>query len=800
MTATATRPAPLGPEPGPEAGTDPSGGPRRPNATPPGAVERLPLLLTAVIGSGVAGWGFSRVLEPSAAVWPVLVGALVPALLLAAASLAARAVARPTPPATITVPLSLLLAFVAGPFVADRLAQAAGPVTGFDALRAFGGTWRTLLTTTLPAAADAPTVLALLLVVWMSSLIAGEAALRSRFALLPFVPAVLVLGVAVALGLPAGGSAMLLSAVLVVVGALHVALARALPAPGASGGVMAPSPDTLSAVYRVVSVCVVAALAALVGTVVGPRLPWADQRAPFDPRQYVQPPQESSAGQSPLSRVSSWLAGPVRPLFAVDGDLGPTDTLRWVSLDRYDGTAWTTDEAYVVAGPRLPDGPEGDRGLTSRTVSTRVAVGTLPGPWLPAPDRADAVRDLTVKVAPRSGDVVGTTPATAGSVYSVDSTVRDLDDEWVKAAGAGSAPFLDGLRSVPDDLPDNIGATAEEAVAGATSDIQRLLLLEQWMRKNLLYDPAGLPGHSAKTLGDFVAPEQSGTMEQFAAAYAVMARHLGYASRVTVAFTPGTAADDPARIAPVEGAVAVDSSPLTSDPDLVEPTRLLGGEGTEVTTRDVVVFPEVWLGELGWRAFYPVPVPGASADQEIVQGLGAEPDTLDLTDISPQSGPGTQADVDPPELQESGTPLGFWAGVALAGVTLVGALLVWVLGVLVVTHLRRRRRRASGTPRERVLAAWREVQDGLSSAGVDRVRTMTGQQAVAAGSRLVGEQVAAPLTAVSGAATRALFGRDGVDEAAAAQAWESADAVDRQVRRHRGWKGRLVDAVAPGRG
>ncbi len=796
MSATATRPGPVVGE----SGTDPTGRRRRPDATPPGAVERLPLLLTAALGTGVAGWGFSRVVEPSAALWPVLVGVLVPALLLAIASLAARAVARPTPPATITVPLSLLLVLVAGPFVVGVLAPAAGPVSGLDALRAFGGTWRTLLTTTLPAAADAPTVLALLLVVWVSSLVAGEAALRSRFALLPFVPAVLVLGVAVAFGLPAPGSALLLSAALVVLAAVHAALARARPAPGALGGVMPPAPDTLSAVYRVVSVGVVAALAAGLGTVLGPRLPWADQRAPFDPRRYVQPPQDTSAGQSPLSRVSSWLAGPVRPLFAVDGDLGAGDTLRWVSLDRYDGTAWTTDEAYVVAGPRLPEGPEGEQGVTTRAVSTRVAVGTLPGPWLPAPDRADSVRDLTVKVAPTSGDLVATTPRTAGSVYAVRSTVRELDDEWVKAAGAGSQPFLDDLRALPPDLPENLGTTADEAVAGATSDIARLLLLEQWMRKNLQYDPAALPGHSLKTLGDFVAPEESGTMEQFAAAYAVMARHLGYASRVTVAFTPGTAADDPARVAPVEGAVAVDSSSLSSDPDLAEPTRLLGGEGTEVTTRDAMVLPEVWLGELGWRPFYPVPVPGASADQEIVQGLGAEPEGLDLSDISPQAGPGTQEDVDPPELEESGSSTGFWEGVALAGATLVGALLLWVLGVLLVTHRRRRRRRRAGSPRDRVLAAWREVQDGLSSAGVDKVRTMTGQQAVAAGSRLVGEDAGAPLAAVSAAATTALFGRTGVDETTAARAWESADDVARRLRRHRGWRGRLLDALAPGRG
>ncbi|GAB4062723.1 transglutaminase-like domain-containing protein [Angustibacter speluncae] len=790
MTATAAPPqvdVPLG-----------GGRAPRPGATPPGAVERLPRLGTALLGVAAAGWGFARVLEPSATVGPLLVGVLVPGVLLVVAALSARAVGRATPTPAITVPLALLLLLGGGPFAAGLLAPTPGPVTGFDALRAFGGTLRTVLTSTLPATADAPTVLALLLVVGVVALLAGEAALRSRFALLPFVPSVLLLGAAVAFGLPAGGTALLLAAALVLLAAVHVALARVLPAPGAETGVQAPAPDLVSSLVRIAAVVVVAALAAGVGTVVGPRLPGADTRPPFDPRQYVQPPEQTSAGQSPLSRVSSWLAGPVRPLFAVDGGLEPTDRLRWVSLDSYDGTSWTTSESYVVAGPRVPDGPEGDDGASERSVSTRVAVGTLPGPWLPAPDRPTAVRGLTVKVAPSSGDLVATTARTEGSVYDVTSTVRTLDDEWVKAAGAGAQPFLDPLRSLPAGVPVGIGAAADEATAGSTSDIQRLLLLERWMRTNLEYDPAALPGHSLKVLGDFVVPGEAGTMEQFAASYALMARHLGYASRVTVAFTPGTAADDPARLAPVEGAVDVDSTPLTDDPDLADPTRLLDGAGVAVTTRDVLVYPEVWLGELGWRPFYPVPVPGAAGDDEIVEGLGAQPGGLSVDDVTPPAGGGAGEQQDEPELVES-DPLSVWETIGLTGLVLVAALLLWVLGVLVATALGRRRRRGSGSARDRTLAAWREVQDGLAAGGVRDVRSMTGAQAVAAGGAVLGDDARAPLGTVATAATRALFAPGTVDEQEAVRAWEGADDVARRVRRRRGWKGAVLDLLAPPR-
>ena len=227
---------------------------------------------------------------------------------------------------------------------------------------------------------------------------------------------------------------------------------------------------------------------------------------------------------------------------------------------------------------------------------------------------------------------------------------------------------------------------------------------------------------------------------------------------------------------------------------------MLGGAGVEVTTRDVLVYPEVWLGDLGWRPFYPVPVPGASTDQEIVQGLGAQPDDIDLTDVTPQPGAATEDPDDPPELAESDAPLGLWEGVAIAGATLVGALLLWVLGVLVVTTLRRRRRRTSGSPRDRVLAAWREVQDGLAlgggPAGADDDRGAGRRRRVRAGGgaggrAARGRQRRRHARPVRPRRRRAGGRRPGV---AGGRRWSRP-----QVRRHRGWKGRLVDLLAPGR-
>ena len=418
---------------------------------------------TAALAVAVAGWGFSRVLGPEASVLPVALGAVGPAVLLAVVC-AVRPRSGPAP-ASVTLPLSLLVLGVGGPLVASAVDPGPGPV---DALRAFGGTWRTLLLSTLPAVADSAAVLAVLVVVWVACALAAEAALRSPLLALSLVPAVVVLAIAVALGLPATGSPLGLAAVLAGVGAAHLALSRVVPEPGTGVPPVPRPPDRVSTALRAVTVLLVGSMAALVGVVAGPRLPFAADRPPFDPRVLVEPAQETSSGVSPLSRVTQWLAGPPSPLFAVSG-VAPTEHLRQVSLDTYDGTTWASSETYIVAGTRLP---RADADSPTRQVSARVGIGALPGPWLPAPARATSVEGVVIKVAPETGDLVTAGQPLPGAEYEVTSAVPDVDPATLVADGAGADPDLDQLRELPEGLPAAVGETAETATA-AGGDTRR---------------------------------------------------------------------------------------------------------------------------------------------------------------------------------------------------------------------------------------------------------------------------------------------------------------------------------------
>ena len=751
---------------------------------------RLPLLVSAALAVGVAGWGFARVLGPQASVLPVVLGAAGPALLLA--GVCAVRPRRVPPPATVTLPLSLLLLGVGGPLVASAAAPGPGPA---EALRAFGGTWRTLLLSTLPAVADSAAVLAVLVVVWVAGALAAEAALRSRVVALALVPPVVVLAIAVALGLPAGGSALVLAAVLAGVAAAHLALSRVVPEPGRGSPPVPLPPDRVSAVLRAGTVLLVGALAAGVGAALGPRLPFAADRPPFDPRVLVQPPEDTATGLSPLSRVTQWLASPPSPLFAVEGDLGPQDHLRQVSLDSYDGTSWNTSETYVVAGTRLAE-PDGD--LPTRQVTTRVGVGSLPGPWLPAPARAVGVDGVVAKVAPATGDLVTAGQPLAGAVYEVTSAVPDVDPGTLVSAGTGADPELDALRETPDGLPAALSETARTATANGTTPVERLLLLERWMRENLTYDPAALPGHSYGVLERFVEPGSVGTMEQFAAAYALMARDLGLASRVTVAFTPGTAAADPVRSATVEGEVPVEPPPLGGDPAAGDPASLLGPDAVTVTTRDALAYPEVWLEGAGWVTFYPVPLPGTSQQQELLSGVGAPPDRVDLEDVTSAAQDRQDPDADA-ELEETPQERSLVEQVLLGTGAGLAALLLWLAVVAVWRGSSRRRQRGSGAERDRVLGAWRYVLAALEVAGVSRVGTLTSEQVVERGRLVVDADAVPSLVSVAGAARRSLYSPHPVGEDDAGAAWDDADAVARSARRGRGWPSRLLDLAVPPR-
>ena len=112
---------------------------------------------------------------------------------------------------------------------------------------------------------------------------------------------------------------------------------------------------------------------------------------------------------------------------------------------------------------------------------------------------------------------------------------------------------------------------------GAGTDYDRAVRIEEAVRGGRTLSPAAPAGSSYARLAAFLAPGGAGTSEQFASAFAVLARAAGLPTRVVVGFLP----------------VDRDEQGYW-----------------EVRGRDAVASPEVYFAELGWVPFDPRPGAG----------------------------------------------------------------------------------------------------------------------------------------------------------------------------------------------
>jgi hypothetical protein len=114
-------------------------------------------------------------------------------------------------------------------------------------------------------------------------------------------------------------------------------------------------------------------------------------------------------------------------------------------------------------------------------------------------------------------------------------------------------------------------------VAGLTTPYQKAVAIQNYLRVNESYNlqpPAG-PGNQ---LERFLFVTHAGYCQQFAAAFALLARIDGLPTRVAVGTTPG---------------------------------QLIQGDTYQVTTADIHSWPEVLFDGLGWVRFEPTPGRGA---------------------------------------------------------------------------------------------------------------------------------------------------------------------------------------------
>jgi transglutaminase-like putative cysteine protease len=469
---------------------------------------------------------------------------------------------------------------------------------------------------------------------------------------------------------------------------------------------------------------------------------------PFEPRDLVTPPVNDLPVASPLPELSSWAAAGNTELFRVRGKETP---MRLIALADYTGATWRAATLYGPIGTvSRPDLPAGVRQAGSRV---EVTIGDLTGPWLPTAGRPTGTSAADAVVDASSGSMVLPTGARQGFDYTISSTVDAPGDADLLTARVPEGGAARRYLELPE-LPFAFAEYARRTVADARTPFEKAVAVEEVVRAGRKPNAAAPVGSSYARLATFLfgapgaAGANEGTAEQFASAYAVLARAVGLPTRVVVGFQP---------VRPGVDGVAV------------------------VRGADATAWPEVYFSGWGWVPFDPVSDTGGGATsasrRDVINRLA-----------TPTSTPSVPATSGPPMPSRAHAPGS--AAPALAEqkhwylvLVAVPVLVFVVLGGLRAGR-RARLRRAGAT------GAWAYVLDSLLLAGRTPARARPAPE-------IAGELADPAASRLAALADRAAFAPDPAPAESERVAWPLALRVRAVLRRRIPWYRRVFWAVDP---
>ncbi len=217
---------------------------------------------------------------------------------------------------------------------------------------------------------------------------------------------------------------------------------------------------------------------------------------------------------------------------------------RLASLPSFDGISWrpSADKTRTAASTGVI-AAEG-RVVHSTNLEQHITISGLRGEAMPAAVQAAFIdvnedvgnrSDIDVYFHHSSGALMMQDGVVEGLSYTVisqqpDLTYRDLREARIETADPG-------YTEVPD-LSDEVVALRDRWVAGATTPADILLRLQRRLR-SFAYSLDVEPRASTDYLTQFLIETKVGYCQQFAAAFALLARSLGFPTRVSIGFLPG---------------------------------------------------------------------------------------------------------------------------------------------------------------------------------------------------------------------------------------------------------------------
>ncbi len=416
------------------------------------------------------------------------------------------------------------------------------------------------------------------------------------------------------------------------------------------------------------------------------------------------------------------------------------------------------------------------------TITQVISIGQLGGNELPVPGEligADNVGHVTLSAGAGAALV-------AGSLGRGDTFVlrADLNPGWQVVprdlrSDATGAPAVD--TSFPLPVPVSITALADQWTQGATSPVEKALLIQAHLTGGQYR--YSLPRHVSSgtvssasgydQLTNFLYTSRSGYCQQFASAFALMARIEGLPTRIVVGLLPGA--------------------------------RLGHEDAWQVTGTDVHAWPQVYFKGTGWVDFEPTPgspAPVVAPTPTTVPAGPVKSNTSTPSTIAHNFGkplPGGAARPGGLPGHRSG-PLprsGGGGGVLDVILALLAAAALWAL---VVPGWRLMAlRRAERDPLRGVLAEWGASVRLLAAAGFHRRRAETFDEYArrVRTSGVLSTPADAALGRLVQVTNRAMFGKSPPTPEEMKGAASDSSLVRRAARKRLAWWQKIIMGVDP---
>lgn len=683
--------------------------------------------------------------------WTYLLAVVFAVASAAAVSAASRRLGAPLGVALLASALGVLL-------IGTAIVEGAVPPMGLpDFVRTVTSSWRLMLDVSPPLQAGGRDLAVPFMTGWVAMVVATETALRTRSVLLPLAGPTLML---VVTALFAVGDETLTTRTGVALFALAV-LYLMLRVRQTAASRVRSSPTTRALVITGL------AASALVAPALAEQIPVGGDRERVTLRENYEPAFDPQRLASPLSLLKESLrpATSDDQLFTIQGPR--IERIRLAILPEYDDVVFTMASrdrtAFRPIGSELPKVAGEPTGGTAATHT--VTIDQLAGPWLPVPGSPTALvasNGMTqdeLRFDPSDANVLTRERLVPGMQYEVAARP-------VPSFEPGLAPPVPGRAGVADG---RLATLADSITGGTPEATARLERLISWFQREGFYDAEALPGHNTGRLEEFLFADGGivGYDEQYAAAFAVLAQHLGLDVRVVVGYEVDDWAD-----------------------------------GRAVVSRaDMRAWNEVNLRGIGWTTVDITPDQPKQADETVVSagesaGRLPEPPPTDDRAVTTTTVP-EEEDEQEDEAEQTENEAGSASVAAVAAGTAGGLLILLglaVLAIVVVKRRRRARRRRAAARRHRVTGAWLEFVDrGVDLGHEPRPGATIRETGTGLARHLrVDDREVATLVAV---ADRAGFDAGEPSDAEVHLAWNELVRLERLASSSRPWHQRLRAAV-----